>query len=79
MAGCLEKHGVLKGTLLAVWRLLRCHPLHPGGVDDIPEKFSSGLWQGSAGSLASPGLTKEPARADECAAGEPRTQLRRSA
>ena len=27
------KHGALKGSWLALWRLLRCQPFHPGGVD----------------------------------------------
>jgi len=29
----IEKHGAFKGLLLAVIRILKCHPLHPGGVD----------------------------------------------
>jgi len=29
----LLKHGLARGLTLAVWRLLRCQPLHPGGVD----------------------------------------------
>jgi putative membrane protein insertion efficiency factor len=29
----IEKHGVSKGLFLAVIRILKCHPLHPGGVD----------------------------------------------
>lgn len=29
----LEKHGLLRGTFRAAGRLLRCHPLHPGGFD----------------------------------------------
>ena len=29
----LEKYGVLKGSFRAAHRLLRCHPLHPGGFD----------------------------------------------
>lgn len=29
----LERHGTVRGCSLAVWRLLRCHPLHPGGID----------------------------------------------
>lgn len=32
----LERHGVWKGTRLAVWRILRCNPWNPGGVDDVP-------------------------------------------
>jgi uncharacterized protein len=27
------EHGVFKGGAKALGRLLRCHPLHPGGVD----------------------------------------------
>jgi len=29
----LLKYGVVRGLTRASWRLLRCHPLHPGGVD----------------------------------------------
>jgi uncharacterized protein len=29
----LRKHGLLKGSALAAWRLLRCNPWSPGGVD----------------------------------------------
>jgi len=32
----LEKYGVLKGTYLAVRRILRCHPFHKGGYDPVP-------------------------------------------
>ncbi|WP_259411696.1 membrane protein insertion efficiency factor YidD [Coxiella burnetii] len=34
----LKRCGVIKGSGLTVWRLLRCHPFHPGGVDFVPEK-----------------------------------------
>ncbi len=33
----IEKHGAFKGFLMALWRLLRCNPLFPGGYDPVPE------------------------------------------
>ena len=33
---CLQGHGVLRGSLLSVKRLCRCHPFHPGGFDPPP-------------------------------------------
>ncbi len=33
----IEKHGVLKGMGLAIWRLLRCNPFAKGGYDPVPE------------------------------------------
>ncbi|MFH1138713.1 MAG: membrane protein insertion efficiency factor YidD [Pseudomonadota bacterium] len=32
----VAKYGPFKGTRLAVLRLLRCHPYHPGGYDPVP-------------------------------------------
>lgn len=29
-------HGVVKGTLLTVWRILRCQPFCKGGADPVP-------------------------------------------
>jgi putative membrane protein insertion efficiency factor len=31
-----KRYGLAKGLLLAVKRLLRCHPFNPGGVDPVP-------------------------------------------
>jgi uncharacterized protein len=33
----LETHGALRGTWLAVRRVLRCRPLGPHGIDLVPE------------------------------------------
>jgi uncharacterized protein len=33
----LTRHGAVRGTVLTTWRLLRCHPFHPGGFDPVPD------------------------------------------
>lgn len=34
--GALRTHGALRGTALTLWRLARCNPWNPGGVDLVP-------------------------------------------
>ena len=34
----LKNFGVIRGVYLIIWRLLRCHPFNPGGVDFLPKK-----------------------------------------
>jgi putative membrane protein insertion efficiency factor len=38
----LRTHGAVKGTILTIWRLLRCNPWSSGGVDHTPER---GRWR----------------------------------
>lgn len=33
----LERHGALKGSWLAIRRIMRCHPWGGSGVDDVPK------------------------------------------
>lgn len=34
----IQTHGAAKGCWLALRRLLKCHPWHPGGYDPVPLK-----------------------------------------
>ena len=32
----LKRHGLVKGLLLSLWRLIRCNPFCDGGYDPVP-------------------------------------------
>lgn len=32
----IKKHGALKGSFFAAWRILRCNPFSKGGYDPVP-------------------------------------------
>ncbi|MBQ8959711.1 MAG: membrane protein insertion efficiency factor YidD [Ruminococcus sp.] len=36
----LQKFGAVRGSALAVWRILRCNPWSLGGIDYVPERFT---------------------------------------
>jgi len=50
-AQAILAHGVLKGWLLAAWRILRCHPFTAGGLDPVP---APGRWRSAEGERRSP-------------------------
>ena len=37
----VQTHGFFKGSILTVWRILRCQPLCKGGYDPVPQRKTS--------------------------------------
>lgn len=36
MREAVERHGSMRGVLMGLYRLCKCHPLHQGGFDPVP-------------------------------------------
>jgi putative membrane protein insertion efficiency factor len=34
----IATHGAMRGTVLALRRIARCHPWNPGGIDRVPTR-----------------------------------------
>jgi uncharacterized protein len=47
----IAEYGLLKGTAMALGRVVRCHPLHGGGFDPVPAKHSAGALSVRAGQI----------------------------
>ncbi len=39
-AQSIARFGAARGTLLAIWRVLRCNPFSHGGFDPVPKRFT---------------------------------------
>lgn len=37
-AEAVQVHGAIAGTVLAITRIVKCSPLHPGGLDPVPPR-----------------------------------------
>lgn len=37
----IQVHGIIKGSLLAIWRIMRCNPFVKGGYDPVPPKHEN--------------------------------------
>ena len=50
----VQRHGVLRGGGLSIWRILRCNPWGGSGIDPVPDHVS-------------PLLRSKPSRGHDCA------------
>ena len=65
-AEAVERHGAARGTWLALRRLVKCAPWHPGGVDLVPgaERRPGTDGVGHSSSTAVPGAAATARRPD---------------
>jgi len=71
----IEVHGVFKGGYLAVRRVLKCHPLHPGGLDPVPPRSQTAPARRPHGAASVPPRLLTDPRADGLERpGRPRTE-----
>jgi putative membrane protein insertion efficiency factor len=65
-AEAIERHGPARGGWLALRRLVKCAPWHPGGVDLVPPARSGGSPGGTAEASRSSSSPRRPSPAPDC-------------
>jgi uncharacterized protein len=54
----IQEYGIIRGSALGAWRILRCHPWAKGGVEDIPHRHAHTASLTRFGFVVSPGHGK---------------------
>ena len=72
-AEAIERHGAARGSWLAVRRILKCAPWHPGGLDPVPPRRDSPSCASPTGTASDgrAGRTADPDRTAPRGAGAP--------
>jgi uncharacterized protein len=55
----VSEHGVVRGGLMALARVLRCHPFHRGGFDPVPAKRSGARGEYSRSAISCVAQTED--------------------
>jgi len=64
-AEAVERHGAARGSWLALRRLVKCAPWHPGGVDLVPGERAGTHGDGDTSSTAAPPAAPSADRAPD--------------
>jgi uncharacterized protein len=66
----VDRYGIFRGGLMAMWRVLRCHPFVQGGYDPVVKVVKSEIVKSEVGKSERYGVRLNPAPPASCAVTE---------